>query len=185
MTEGVPAANVERKRIDQQDESPGTQSLVRVTSGESPLTALPSRAYENLLVLATKSQPNRIERRLADDGRNLQNVGVVPVAPVEANYGGDLWTTDSVQPGDLTGIGMRFSDALEHVERNSGWVLIDALSVLFMYSDDLRVCRFFQTLAGRARARGVQGVYCVNPTAVGEETYERLRGLCDVECGMA
>lgn len=183
MSEGVPAT--EGERAVGAGRSPGTQSLVRVAPGENPLSALPERAYENLLVLATKSQPNRIERRLTDDGRTVQNVGVVPVAPVASDYGGDLWTTDSVQPGDLTGIGMRFSDAIEHVERNAGWVFVDALSVLFMYADDVRVCRFFQTLAGRARARGVQGVYCVNPTAVGEETYERLRGLCDVECDMA
>ena len=185
MTEEVATTGDGRGRLDRPDESPGTQSLVRVAPGEAPLAALPDRAYENLLVVATKSQPNRVERRLRADGRSVENVGVVPVAPIDANYAGDLWTTDSVRPDDLTGIGMRFSDAIEHVERDTGWVCIDALSVLFMYADDVRVCRFLQTLVGRARARNVRGVYCVNPTAVGDETYERLRGLCDVECAMA
>lgn len=163
---------------------PGTQSLVRTPSGRDPLSTLPERAYDNLLVVAARDHPNKIEQRLVRDGRDVDNVGVVPVAPATAEYRGDLWTTDPVRPGDLTGIGMRFSDAVKHVESDTGWVFVDALGVLLMYSDDARVCRFFQTLLGRVRARGARGVYCVDPAAITDETYERLRGMCDAECGL-
>lgn len=163
---------------------PGTQSLVRTPSGTDPLSALPADAYDNLLVIATRDHPNKIEQRLTRDGHDIANVGVVPAVPAAAEYRGDLWTTDSVRPGDLTGIGMSVSDAMEYVERDAGWVFVDALGVLLMYSEDARVCRFFQTLVGRVRAHGARGVYCADSAAITDETYERLRGMCDAECGL-
>ncbi|MFC4553066.1 MULTISPECIES: DUF835 domain-containing protein [Halorussus] len=165
--------------------TPGVQSLVRTPSGADPLSALPERAYDNLLVVATRDHPNKIEHRLERAGLDGAGVGVVPAIPAATEYRGDLWTTDPVRPDDLTGIGMRFSDAVRHVEEDAGWVFVDSLGVLLMYADDDRVCRFFQTLVGRVRARGARGVYCVDPAAVADETYERLRGLCDAECELA
>ena len=162
----------------------GTQSLVRTPSGTDPLSALPERAYDNLLVIATRDHPSKIEQRLTRDGHDLTNVGVVPAVPAAAEYRGDLWTTDSARPGDLTGIGMHVSDAMQYVDSDTGWVFVDALGVLLMYSDDSRVCRFFQTLVGRVRAHGARGVYCVDPAAITDETYEQLRGMCDAECGL-
>ncbi|MFC7082598.1 DUF7504 family protein [Halorussus caseinilyticus] len=76
---------------------------------------------------------------------------------------------------------MRFSDAMEYVEPGNGWVLVDGLGVLLVYADDVRVCRFFQTLTNRIRARDVPGVYRANPDVIADETYERLRTMCDVE----
>nr|WP_276301999.1 hypothetical protein [Halorussus sp. DT80] len=86
-----------------------------------------------------------------------------------------------MSPDDLTGLGMRFSDAIRHVEAGSGWVVIDALGVLLMYAEDSRVCRFFQTLSNRVRAKEVHGVYFANHDAVAHETYEQLRAMCDAE----
>lgn len=160
---------------------PGTQTLVRTPADASPLLELPDRAYDNLLVIAAGDHPNRIEQRLERGGRDPANVGVVPVVPAARGYDGDLWTTDPVRPDDLTGLGMRFSDAIRHVESGSGWVLLDALGVLLMYSEGTRVCRFFQTLTNRVRTHDVRGVYCVTPDAIPHETCERLRSMCDAE----
>ncbi|WP_132059415.1 DUF7504 family protein [Halorussus amylolyticus] len=162
----------------------GTQTLLRTPANAFPLADLPERAYENLLVVAARDHPAKIERRLARDGRDLATVGVVPVIPAMGEYDGDLWTADSVRPGDLTGIGMRFSDALGHVESETGWVVFDALGILLMYSEENRVCRFFQTLVNRVRVKGVRGVYCVNAEAISDEMYERFRSLCDAEYEM-
>lgn len=159
----------------------GTQTLMQVPASTSPLLELPDRAYDNLLVIAASDHPNRIEQRLERGGRDLANVGVVPVVPAVREYDGDLWTTDSVRPDDLTGLGMRFSDAIRHVESGSGWVLLDALGVLLMYSEGSQVCRFFQTLTNRVRTHDVRGVYSVTPDAIPNETYERLRSMCDTE----
>lgn len=159
----------------------GTQTLVGTDPTADPLAVLPERAYDNLLVVAVRDHPNKLQRRIERAGHDPSNVGVVPVVPSARAYDGDLWTTDPVTPDDLTGLGMRFSDAIRHVEGDAGWVLVDALGVLLMYTDESRVCRFFQTMTNRVRAKGARGVYCVNPTAVGEESYEQFRGMCDAE----
>ncbi|UPV74903.1 hypothetical protein M0R89_02255 [Halorussus limi] len=159
----------------------GSQTLVRTPTDADPLAALPERAYGNLLVVSARDHPKRLEARLERGGHDPANVGVVPVVPATCDYDGDLWTTDSVSPNDLTGIAMRFSDAIRHVESGTGWVVLDALGVLLMYADADRVCRFFQTLTNRVRAREVNGMYGANPDAIADETYERLRSMCDAE----
>jgi KaiC/GvpD/RAD55 family RecA-like ATPase len=159
----------------------GTQTLVRSPAGADPLSALPERAFDNLLVVSVRDHPNRVETRIERIGHDPGNVGVVPVVPAAGDYEGDLWTTDPVSPDDLTGLGMRFSDAVRHVESGSGWVVIDGLGVLLMYAEDSRVCRFFQTLSNRVRARAVYGAYFANSEVVADETYEQLRAMCDAE----
>lgn len=161
--------------------SGGTQTLVRTPTDAEPLSALPREAFDNLLVVAARDQPSKLQHRLERRGLDPATVGVVPVVPTAHGYDGDLWTTEPVRPDDLTGIGMRFSDAIRHVEPGSGWVFLDALGVLLMYSEESRVCRFFQTLSNRVRARDVRGVYGVNPDAIARETFERLRSMCDAE----
>jgi hypothetical protein len=159
----------------------GTQTLVRSPTNADPLSVLPERAFDNLLVVSVRDHPNRVETRIERIGHDPGNVGVVPVVPAAGDYEGDLWTTDPVSPDDLTGLGMRFSDAVRHVESGSGWVVIDGLGVLLMYAENSRVCRFFRTLANRVRAREVHGVYFANPEAIADETYEQLRAMCDAE----
>lgn len=159
----------------------GTQTLVRTPASTHPFSVLPERAFDNLLVVAVRDHPKKLQRCLERAGHDPANVGVVPVVPAAREYSGDLWTTDPVSPDDLTGIGMRFSDAIEHVEPSTGWVLVDALGVLLMYAEESKVCRFFQTLTNRVRAREVNGAYFVDPAAFPEETYEQLRGMCDAE----
>lgn len=159
----------------------GTQTLVRSPADADPLSTLPEHAFDNLLVVSVRDHPNKVETRIERIGHDPGNVGVVPVVPAAGDYEGDLWTSDPVSPDDLTGLGMRFSDAVRHVESGSGWVVVDGLGVLLMYSDDSRVCRFFQTLANRVRAREAHGVYFANPEVVDDGTYEQLRSMCDVE----
>jgi hypothetical protein len=159
----------------------GSQTLVRTPTDADPLAALPERAYDNLLVVSARDHPKRLETRLERVGHDPANVGVVPVVPATCDYDGDLWTTDSVNPTDLTGIAMRFSDAIQHVESESGWVVLDALGVLLTYADADRVCRFFQTLTNRVRAQEIHGAYGANPDASADETFERLRSMCDEE----
>ncbi|WP_137284982.1 DUF7504 family protein [Halorussus salinisoli] len=159
----------------------GAQTLVRTPTDADPFSALPERAFDNLLVVSARDHPKRLQTRLERAGHGSANVGVVPVVPTVDEYDGDLWTTDSVDPDDLTGLAMRFSDAVRHAEPRNGWVVADGLGVLLVYADDARVCRFFQTLTNRVRARDVRGVYCANPNAIADETYERLRAMCDAE----
>ncbi|UPW00936.1 hypothetical protein M0R88_02255 [Halorussus gelatinilyticus] len=159
----------------------GSQTLVRTPTDADPLAALPTRATDTLLVVSARDHPKRLEAKLERAGHDPANAGVVPVVPAARDYDGDLWTTDPVRPNDLTGIAMRFSDAIRHVEPGTGWVVLDALGVLLMYADSDRVCQFFQTMTNRVRAREVRGVYGANPDAISDETFERLRSMCDRE----
>ena len=159
----------------------GSQTLVRTATDTDPLAALRTHATETLLVVSARDHPKRLETRLERAGFDPTNAGVVPVVPTTCDYDGPLWTTDPVRPNDLTGVAMRFSDAIAHVESGSGVVLLDALGVLLMYADADRLCQFFQTLTNRVRAREVRGVYGANPDAIPDETFERLRSMCDAE----
>ncbi|NHN58764.1 MULTISPECIES: hypothetical protein [Halorussus] len=160
------------------DLSPGEQALVSVPSMGSPLDLLPDAAFENLLVLSATASPEKIESLVERRGGDPRKVGVVPVTGSPGEYDGPLWTTDPVDPSDLTGISIRVSNALEYVSRG-GWVVVDNVNVLLMYGREDQVFRLLNSVVSTAREREACGAYCTVRDAVTDETYARLRDCCD------
>lgn len=158
--------------------SPGEQVLVSVPSMGSPLSVLPDEAFENLLVMSATASPKKVESLVRRRGGNPEKVGVIPVTGSPTEYDGPLWTTDSVDPSDLTGISIRLSKAMEYVMRG-GWVVIDNVNVLLMYGREEQVFRLFESVVSSARAKEACGAYCTVREAVTDETYSRLRNFCD------
>jgi hypothetical protein len=158
--------------------APGEQVLVSVPSMGSPLSALPPAAFENLLVVSATNPPERVESLVRERGGDPQKVGVVPVTGSPSEYDGPLWTTDPVDPSDLTGISIRLSKAMEYVMRG-GWVVVDNVNVLLMYGSEERVFRLFDSVVSSARAKEACGAYCTVRGAVTDDTYARFRELCD------
>jgi hypothetical protein len=156
----------------------GEQALVSVPSMGSPLSALPDEAFENLLVLSATASPEKVESLVERRNGDPQKVGVVPVTGSQTEYDGPLWTIDSVDPSDLTGLSIRASKAMEYVMRG-GWVVIDNVNVLLMYGREEQVFRLFESVASSARAKEACGVYCTVREAVTDETYSRFRNFCD------
>lgn len=157
--------------------APGTQAIAPVSADADPLSALPSQAYRNLLVISTRQTPKRVEATLRRVDHDATNVGVVPVSAAPTDYDGPLWTTEPVQPADLTGIAIRTSEALRYLEPGRGWVLLDSLTLLLMYADESRVHRFTNALMRNLSSKKVRGIYCLCPDAVEERTVERFRTL--------
>lgn len=163
--------------------APGTQALVDTARG-IPLDELPGDAYENLLVVSTTQTPQKVEAAIERGGGDPADVGVVPVAGSQSDYDGPLWTTDRVDPSDLTGLSMRFSDAARYLQPGRGWVVVDNLTVLLMYAPERRVYRFLSAMTSTLRDRDVRGYYGVVRTAMNDETYEQLRGLAGEELAL-
>lgn len=157
---------------------PGAQTLLTMPSMSTGLSHLPDAAGENLLVVSPWA-PERVESALRERGFTVQNCGLIPVNGAPVAYDGPLWTTDAVAPSDLTGLSMRYCEAMRHVEPGEGWVLIDNAQVLLMYADDSRVARLLRRLTEQARDRGVTGVLAVDRGAVAVETVARLNSLVD------
>lgn len=138
------------------------------------LTKIPPRDCENLLILSPWA-PGRVECALRNQGVQLGGCGMVPINASPVRYDGDLWTADAVAPSDLTGLSMRYCEAMRHVEPGTGWVLVDNAQVLMMYADAREVARLTQ----QAKERNVAGVVAVDRDAVQPETLTRLGTLLD------
>lgn len=159
---------------------PGEQAVVDTARGIE-LAHLPARSFRNLLVVSTTQSPGRIEQAVRDAGGDPADVGVVPVSGSREPYDGPLWTAERVDPSDLTGLSMRFSDAARYLQPGEGWVVFDNLTVLLMYAPAERVYRLLSSVTPAMRDRQVRGLYGVVRSAMDDETYNRLLGLFDEE----
>lgn len=164
------------------DVAPGSQALVRTGGAGLPFGRLPAAAFENLLVVSTGRTPERVERALVDAGCDrLERVGVIPVTGSDVSYDGPLWVTDRVSPSDLTGISIRFSNALRHVRPGRGWVVFDNVSTLYMYASDDRVYHLLSRIGELTTQRDARGVFVVVRGMLDDETNARLRAIVDGE----
>lgn len=143
------------------------------------LDRLPPEAHQNLLVVTTTHTPQRIQSAVEAGGGKPSDVGVIPVSGSGSNYAGSLWTADRVDPSDLTGLSMRFSDAARYLQPGEGWVLVDNFTVLLMYAPEENVYRLLSSLTSYLRGREIRGLYGVVQSAMDKETYQRFRGLFD------
>ena len=86
-----------------------------------------------------------------------------------------------VNPGDLTGLGVRLSGALERCAASDGesTLCFDSLTVVLQYADRQVVFQFLHTLAGLVRRAGTQAHFHLDPTAVDEQTVATLKTLFD------
>ncbi len=139
---------------------------------------LPAAACQNLLIVSPWA-PSRVETALRDRGVSLDGCGLIPVSSSPVRYDGPLWTSEPVAPSDLTGLSMRYSEAMSHVEPETGWVLVDNAQVLLMYAETRRVCRLFDRMMAQAEAREVHGVLAVDRDAVRPKTFGKLETTVD------
>jgi len=165
------------------DVDPGEVVLRVQPSGARVVDALPTSAFENLLVLETNADLRRIERTVRERGGDPSHVGVVPIAATELTYDGPLWTTERANPGDLTGVSIRFSEAFAHVRPDDGWVVFDSLSVLAMYVAPERLLRFVDAVVTAVRERNARCVLAVTRGVLGERTRAQIADRCDRAIG--
>lgn len=160
--------------------APGEQVAAIVPAGEHVWSHLPRGAYENLLIVSTGLQPNRIESALVALDVNPSEVGVIPITGTDVNYDGPLWVAERVGPCDLTGISIQFSRAMQYVSAD-GWVCFDAVSVLAMYADVHSIYRLLDSVVRGVDERGARGIYTFVEGTMDPETMNSFRGLFDRE----
>jgi RNase P/RNase MRP subunit p29 len=162
---------------------PGEQALVSVPSMGSPLSYLPDEAFENLLVASATTSCAKVESLVERRGGDPQKVGVVPITGSDDDYDGPLWTTDPVDPSDLTGISIRLSKAMKYVMRG-GWVVFDNVNVLLMYGREEQVYRLLDSVTTNVKQKEACGAYFTVRGAITDETYSTLADICDVEASL-
>ena len=85
-------------------------------------------------------------------------------------------------PGDLTGIGMRYSRLAEELHRNGVTRVrtgVVSVSTLLSFSDLQTVSRFVHTLVGRVGSVDGLGVFLIDPEAVDERVVSNIAQFCD------
>ncbi|MFC3477275.1 DUF7504 family protein [Halobacterium litoreum] len=165
------------------DLSAGEVVLCVHPSGDRIVEVLPPAAFENLLLLTTNGDLRRLERIVSAHG-NPNRVGVVPITGSSVNYDGPLWTTDRVNPGDLTGVSIQFSEAFKHVRPDDGWVVVDNIGVLSMYVSRERLFRLVDSVANAVRERNARCVLATARGVLGESGLAQCRGLANREVSL-
>jgi hypothetical protein len=158
----------------------GQQGVVATPSVGSPLQYLPPGATDNLLVVSSDA-PADVAGILTGMGVELSNVGMIPVSGSTIDYSGPMTVSERVVPDDLTGLSIRYTEALDALQPGRGWVFFDRLNVLLLYADTERTLRFLDHVAATARERDLRSLFCVVRDAVADQTYAKLKRRADAE----
>ncbi|MFB6154203.1 MAG: RAD55 family ATPase [Halodesulfurarchaeum sp.] len=103
-----------------------------------------------------------------------------------SSQGGGSVETDSVRsvssPGDLTGIGIEFSEIASEAE-SSGVdrlrIAFDSVSPLLMYVDLQRLFRFLHVFTSQIQSRGWLGLFAIDPETHDEQSVNTISQLFD------
>ncbi|MFB6152348.1 MAG: RAD55 family ATPase [Haloarculaceae archaeon] len=85
-------------------------------------------------------------------------------------------------PGDLTGIGIGITKALETLENNgadSGRFALDSLSTMLTYTDKKTVFKFCHVLSSRFDAAGYVGLFTIDSGAHDDQTLQVIKQAFD------
>lgn len=149
----------------------GEQSLVYTKALDCPLQHLPPRAFDSLLII-TFRKPRAVHESLQSVGANMQRVGIISLSPEQVIKPDDHNYTAVVDPGDLTEVSIKYTQALDCFSANSGWVLFEKTSLLEMYHDTPTVKRFIEHVTEVAKGGGHRGVYEVVAGSACSETVQ-------------
>jgi len=135
-----------------------------------------------LTILYGESVASR-RRSIESCDESVSSTAYITVDPAGST---DFSTTNAVRtvadPGDLTGVGMAFTDWLTaRDEAENAVVSIEGLSTLLQYVSTERAFRFLHAIVGKCRERGVSVTAHITPTAQDDQTLAQFRQLFDEE----
>jgi KaiC/GvpD/RAD55 family RecA-like ATPase len=172
---------------------PGTNVLVTGPSmvGKVPLCyrflAPAADAGRAAYVVSTSESAGRVRERYADLGSGQPDpLMVVDCMTRQAGLAGDADEDDRTwyvsSPGDMTGMGMAISKALEATpadRRPESRLLFDSVSTVLLYSDVETVYRFLHAVTGRVRTVDGYGLFVLHTDALDEQTEATVTQLFD------
>lgn len=104
------------------------------------------------------------------------------VSTQSGNPAGGERVTYVSSPGDLTGMGIEFSEVARGAQSagiDDLRVGFDSLSPLLMYVDIERLFRFLHVFTSQIQSQGWLGVFCIDPESHDDQTINTLRQLFD------
>ncbi|WP_338728052.1 ATPase domain-containing protein [Haladaptatus sp. DJG-WS-42] len=143
---------------------------------------------EGGIVISTKDSGDRIIEEYTRTGWSLDNVPLGIVDCVTKHQGiGPANETATLKfassPHDMTGIGIKLSELLEHFYSNQGIhrnrVMLHSLSTLIIYSNIQTVFRFLHVFTGRTQSANALGIFVMESTAHDEKTMNMMAQLFD------
>lgn len=166
---------------------PGTSVLVSGPSHagtrELALRLLVPAEDEGVVVVTTNRKADRIieDCRAAGIDVTIDDTGVVDCVGTRTN-GFDARVMTAAGPGDLTGIGMRFSKLHQELDRagydrvRSGFF---SVTTLLSFTELQTVSRFVHTALGRINNVGGIGILLVDPETQDERAVSTISQFCD------
>ncbi|UIP00771.1 hypothetical protein Hbl1158_05270 [Halobaculum sp. CBA1158] len=104
--------------------------------------------------------------------------GEVPGPRVAAD--GGSFAAEAAHPQDLTGLCMKWQDALEEARgRGDLFVAFDSVTALLQYVDLREAYRFLHTLVAGVHQAGARAQFYLDPDAHDEQTVSTVQGLFD------
>jgi len=175
---------------------PGTSVLIAgpAMTGKADLAerilADGSRNGEGALVVSTGDGARSIveEYRERTAGVDDVQLGVVDCRAEGSNSRGDESASDGLyvyhvsSPGDLTGIGIGITKALESLHdagAERGRMALISLSTMLTYTDRETVFKFCHVLSSRLDAAGYIGVFTIDSGAHDEQTLQVIKQAFD------
>ncbi|WP_332898558.1 RAD55 family ATPase [Haladaptatus sp. CMSO5] len=143
---------------------------------------------EGGIVISTKDSGDRIVEEYTRTGDSLDNVPLGIVDCVTKHQGIGTTTETATRkfassPHDMTGIGIKLSEILEHFYGNQGIhrnrVMLHSLSTLIIYSNIQTVFRFLHVFTGRTQSANALGIFVMESTAHDQQTKNMLTQLFD------
>ncbi|SHG51944.1 DUF7504 family protein [Halobaculum gomorrense] len=113
---------------------------------------------------------------------DASGTGEVPGPGVAAD--GGSFAAETAHPHDLTGLCMKWQDALGEARTHGGlFVAFDSVTALLQYVDLREAYRFLHTLVTGVHRTGARGQFYLDPRAHDDRTVSTLQGLFDaVRC---
>ena len=80
---------------------------------------------------------------------------------------------------NLTDMGLTIDQALDAINSDKIFILLDSLSTMTVYNDDDVVFKFMHYLMGRIRMKGISGIFITIKLDKGNDITKQLSLICD------
>lgn len=151
--------------------APSEQCLVYNDPLKCVLQYLPKQAFENSLIVTFRT-PRAVRESLMRLDVDMDGIGVIPLAASSVASIESPCHTGAIDPSDPTALSVAYTEALDHLCDDSGWVIFERMALLEMYLDNKIVDQIIEHLTDHAVANGYRGIYEVGLNSANAETIQ-------------
>jgi len=144
-----------------------------------------TRQGQGAVIVSTGDRADNVITNFRDrTGTDAVRLGVVDCVSDGANdaTGDGIYVHNVSSPGDLTGIGIGITKALEGLHESGaqqGRLALSSLSTMLTYTDRKTVFKFCHVLSSRLDAAGYLGLFTIDSAAHDEQTLQVIKQAFD------